>query len=78
MRPNLSRNRDRGLQLAKMATRKDRDRRKPGPVPKILALGLIWAVGVLALVVERLPNKHQAPAARPGAAVDRAAPRRPS
>jgi hypothetical protein len=61
-----------------VATPKERDRWKSQRVSKILALGLIWAVGVLALVVERWPSKHRAPGARPGAVVDRAAPRRPS
>ena len=61
-----------------MATPKDEDRGNRQRVSKILALGLIWAVGVLALVVERWPSTHRAPGARPGAVVDRAAPRRPS
>jgi len=39
-----------------VATRKDTDRLTRGRVPKILALGLIWAVGVLALLVERWPR----------------------
>jgi hypothetical protein len=39
-----------------VVTIEDKDRRMQARVAKILALGLIWAVGVLALLVERWPR----------------------
>jgi photosystem II stability/assembly factor-like uncharacterized protein len=58
-----------------VATPSDKDNGRPRRVSQILALGLIWGVGVLALVVEhaqskRAPAKHPAASAVAAAAAD--------